>query len=176
MVVNPEFQPPTSSVGPGGFDPDRIRSRAMRAFFSRAEELRAGRRFFGRDDFMPEVFSPWWADLFLLDVVAGAFPGEPAFQFRLTGTRLDQRAGTNLTGRVVSRGEPGDGQLGHYLTLRAVWRDGVPSLQSARIALPAGEVASFERIVLPLSRDQQSVDMLLGMALFDNMPVLARSR
>jgi hypothetical protein len=176
MLAEPDLQSTSAAAGPFGFEAGRIRSRAMRAFFAKTEELRGARRFLSRADFLPEVLAPWWPDIFLLDVVAGEVPGEPAFRFRLTGTRLDFRAGFNMTGQVVSRGRPGDGQLGHYLTYRAVWRDGKPSLQSARIALPAGEVASFERIVLPLSGDQQSVDMLLGMALFDNMPMFSRAR
>jgi len=98
---------------------------------------------------------PWLGFICLVDVLAQG--GD--FRYRIFGTRIANVIGRELTGRYLSQVEPGlrEGLLPGYLAVSQSWAPATfsPALRDAWRTIRLSE------LVLPLSTDGRSVDMLL---------------
>lgn len=115
----------------------------------------------GRDRFDPIAVPDLMGNLWILDVVR---PG-PRFRYRLYGTRVSERLGTDLTGRWLDDVVPGVEETHVWPALlavaergEAVWRRGPPV-----VAHRDEGVAEIEVILLPLATDGRTVDMVLAL-------------
>jgi hypothetical protein len=82
------------------------------------------------------------------------------FRIRLHGTELARRAGYELTGRMLSELPIGDFRSLARESFTTTVETGRP-FHSRRERTIAGRVHGYETLMLPLSSDGQSVDMLL---------------
>jgi hypothetical protein len=99
---------------------------------------------------------PW---LHLLDVVPQA-TGEPRFRVRLAGTEVVKHHGRESTGKFLD--EVIVGSLTAEILgkcLEAV-RTGRPNYRRSVVAAPGRDHVHYERVVFPLARDGDHVDML----------------
>lgn len=100
---------------------------------------------------------PW---TFLIDVA-----GQGGFRYRLVGTRIVADMGYDMTGQLVSRAYAGPDWADVERDYRWVIRNRRPCLTRNSIVLPStGAPYSYSRLLLPLSADGTTVDLLLGAA------------
>ncbi|ACJ00270.1 PAS domain-containing protein [Rhodospirillum centenum] len=104
----------------------------------------------------------------LLDVVPGPGGGAADFRFRLVGTWIDRLFGRPLTGTLLSEARVRELGGPALDACRSVVADGHPLFAEFRIRLGrpgqdgrGGQVEALA-LLLPLSRDGQTVDMLLA--------------
>lgn len=110
-----------------------------------------------RADIDPAEMKAFLPHVFLLDVVGTP----PRFRFRLVGTEVTSRYGEELTGRFldeVDLDDVGVDILGEYQ--RAI-REAGPVLGRWAYEKRSGQYLNYERLILPLSSDGRSIDMLL---------------
>ena len=143
------------------YDPDRLR-RAMRELHDYWHLARDGRCMPGRRDIdpvtLPRRLPP---DLLLIDVLAGP----PRFRIRLMGTGIVAVLGEDWTGRFVdeidSLSETVSAQYLETVTKATPTLHGNDYISiDPRIGLERR--LEYERLLLPLSEDGETVSMLLG--------------
>jgi hypothetical protein len=117
----------------------------------------------GRDRFDPIAVPDLMGNLWILEIVR---PG-PRFRYRLYGTRVSERLGSDLTGRWLDDVVPGVEETHVWPALLAVaergegvWRRGPPVVTHAD-----DQVAEVEVTLLPLATDGRTVDMVLALTL-----------
>lgn len=93
----------------------------------------------------------------------------PRFRFRLLGTGITRFAGRDNTGKWMHQlYDDFEGNLSHQALCRVV-RDGVPDYRSGRpVNVKLGDWVYVERIYLPLAENGRTVDMILGLTVFQN--------
>jgi hypothetical protein len=110
-----------------------------------------------RSDISPAEMRSFLPHVFLLEVV-----GTPRrFRFRLTGTEVVDRYGEELTGRFLDEidlDEVGSEIIGEY---ERATREVRPVCSRWNYKKGDGHFLRYERLILPLSTDGQTVDMLL---------------
>lgn len=119
----------------------------------------------GRRHFDPAAVTSLLPNIWLIDVVHDPL----RFRFRLLGTTVEKFAGRRMTGRWVDE-ELGPETRDEVLTnltevvetRQPSWRRG-PSL-----IIPEKTVATLERLYLPLATDGRTVDMVLGLTIFES--------
>jgi hypothetical protein len=105
--------------------------------------------------------------MFLIDVDHG--PDEPSFKYRVVGTDLEFRLGRGLSEqRPGTRLDPlwGGAQLSAY---GKCVKSMAPVHHYMRMAQGGDEWAEFERVVLPLSNDGETVTQLIGCTVYKNL-------
>ena len=137
----------------------------LSALYDYWQAKRAGRAMPARADIDPLEMKSWLGHLLLIEITG---PGR--FLYRLYGTAFVDSFGVDMTGKAVDELAPElqERVRGDY---EAVWRSGQPRarLYTASFeAQPLGasrpaqaEVATWERLVLPLSDGKGAVVMLL---------------
>ncbi len=120
----------------------------------------------GRRDFDPMAVRDQLATLWLIDVVR-----EPAlrFRYRLTGTRIREATGREMTGLWLDEAHPeinatqgGFGRFTRVVTERQPsWRRGEPTL-----FLQHADFHEIENVFLPLAGDGETVDMIVCSSVF----------
>jgi hypothetical protein len=118
-----------------------------------------GKGMASRTDIDPLDIPALLANVFLIDVV----PGKPRrFRFRLVGTRITELEG-EMTNRFLDEfvpGAAGTAMARHYEdTLR-----GHIYMRHETLHWRKREYVNYDVLLLPLSRDGQTVDMLFGLA------------
>jgi hypothetical protein len=123
------------------------------------EAKRQGRRAPSRRDLDPPFeIRAYIAHLFMLDVVE---PG-PRFRVRLVGTEVTRAIGGDHTGRFLDAVSPSD----HYAELRQEIEDVVFNFvlryRVSDIGWQGRRFARYHRLMMPLSNDQESVNIVFG--------------
>ena len=117
----------------------------------------------GRQHFDPAAIPHLLTNIRLLDVVGRP----PRFCTRVMGTRLRDFYGMEHTGRWYDEIFPRFTQSGSHADLvatvetgRPSWRRGTPNLRYER------DFVALERVLLPMARDGENVDMIISLVLF----------
>jgi hypothetical protein len=139
-------------------DPSRFRTGVVRQAYGYWTAKCTGGRLPGRADIRPEEMRhllPW---VFLVDVEA-----DPVrFRYRLVGSEITRLAGVEYTGAAINEAEFGPHWRRVFDDYLAVVRSGVPGYVDGSARWGAREFLHHERIVMPLSSDGTTIDMLFG--------------
>jgi len=115
-------------------------------------------RFPKRADFDPRDFKYILGRLSLIDIHRDPL----RFFYRIHGSDVARRVGLDLTGKFIDDArepEHRDLALRHFVM---VAETGEPSVMLHRQEMVGDQVWNFEALVLPLSRDGETLDMLLN--------------
>jgi hypothetical protein len=153
------------------FEPERLRSRALRGAFSYWRAKCGERTMPSRCDLDPSEMLGWLSHTLLVDVVYGGPEGTAQdFRFRLVGTDVVERYGKEFTGRCLSSLDL-DGKTPEILDeyRRTVVR-GRPQYYIDEFVQHSGRPMHYERLLMPLSDDGRTINMLFGVqkSLFDD--------
>ena len=121
-------------------------------------DRRGDRRFPARADIDPLDLAFILGNLILIDVVEGDPPG---FFIRLHGTNLAQRAGYELTGRMLNELPISEFRQLAMETFAYVAQNGEP-FRGSRDRILGEQPRQYETLILPLSNDGERVNMLLA--------------
>jgi hypothetical protein len=135
---------------------DQIRHPDLRRLYDYWDSRRKGRRYPARADIDPVEFSFALGNVTLVDVLYDPL----RFRFRLMGTLMAQRAGSDLTGRMVD-----ELPVPAYRDLlleayRTTIRTGEPNTMLHEQTV-LGKVYQFEVLRLPQAEDGETSNMLL---------------
>lgn len=151
------------------FEPDRLRSRALREAFAYWRAKCGDRAMPSRDDLDPSEMLGWLSHTLLVDVVYENDRPQD-FRFRLVGTDVVERYGKEFTGRTLSALDL-DGKSPEILDeyRRTVDRSR-PQYFIDEFVQHSGRPMHYERLLMPLSDDGQNINMLFGVqkSLFDD--------
>lgn len=136
---------------------DKIETPCLRQLYAYWDERRQGREFPARHDLDPLDFRYALGHLLLLDVL-----GEPLrFRFRLHGSLLTERAGYDMTGRLVEElPHPANRRMLIERCRMLVAERQPMAVVHERILGPRR--FGYEAVWLPLAKDGHTIDMLLG--------------
>lgn len=125
---------------------------------------RGGGRLPRRADIDPVDFAWLLGQVFLLDVIR-----EQAldFRFRLFGSEMARVYGRDLTGRRLSELEDREFTAALRPDYASVASSGRPLLRRGRLEWSQRDHIGYERLLLPLSGDGVTVDMILGATVYD---------
>lgn len=133
------------------------RLRSLLAFLA---EKKAGRRFLSRSDIDPVDLKSLLGNILLVDVVPQA-DGDLRFRYRLFGTEFVFYHGSDLTGRWLDD-VPNSGFREELLALyRLVATEGTMRTLSYDYMMER-QRQRFQAVLLPLSSDGKTVDIVLG--------------
>jgi hypothetical protein len=127
---------------------------------------RAGRRYPSRQDIDPLDLTFAFGNLLLVDVLRDPLQ----FRFRLIGTQIIQRMGWDLTGKTVDDIPDPTYREETRAAYRAAVESGQPTVSQHERVI-RGQPRRFEVLRLPLSDDDNAINMLLSAVLyFDPLP------
>lgn len=121
------------------------------------------RRAPARADLDPIEVPTLMPHLLLLDVE----PGSHRVRFRLMGTAVTNGLGRDLTGRYLDELPLNRTQRAMHEQYRRVAETAEPACSTWEYTREDGRHLCLERLVLPLSSDGVTIDMLLGGVVFD---------
>lgn len=134
-----------------------VEAPALRRLLDDWQARRRGKKLPARGDFDPVDLKYLMGKLLLVDVLR-----EPLrFRFRLIGTELVKRAGSDLTGRMLD--EHPDPEFREHVRQRFAITVATRQPQSSietRLVLD-GRLRRYEALLLPLASDGEAVDMLM---------------
>ncbi len=144
-------------IGSIDLDPAGIDERRLRQLFDHWEGARQGRPWLSRADFRPELCPSALPHLALIDRRREAVP---ALQIRLTGEEIANPGFGFVKGRYIERIQP-DWYRDHLLaTCLTALTSGEAHYQLVR-AVYDYRMVLYRRLILPVTVEGQSVDMLL---------------
>lgn len=114
----------------------------------------------GRQHFGPETMVPILDKVFLIDVLDG---GE-RFRYRLIGTRVAEWSGGDATGQHLDDPACGENRWQFIDLVRTAVRSRQPVVTIGQRAIFDGSAHLFDRMMLPLARDGETIDMVIGVA------------
>jgi hypothetical protein len=139
----------------------------LRRLFVYWDGKRGGRRMPARSDVDPLDLRFILGQLILVDVMPGP---PPRFRIRLHGTELAQRAGYELTGKMLDELPSTEFRTLAQRSFATTAETRLP-FHSIRDRLLDGKPRRYESLMLPLSADGDGVDMLLvGLRYSDMLP------
>lgn len=119
----------------------------------------------GRRHFDPADVTSLLPNIWLVDVVRDPL----RFRFRLLGTTVEKFAGRRLTGRWLDEELGPETREEVLANLTAVVATGAPSWRRGpSLIVPEKSVVTLERLYLPLAADGRTVDMVLGLTIFEH--------
>jgi hypothetical protein len=121
------------------------------------------RRAPARADLDPAEIPTLMPHIMLIDVEAAP----RRLRVRLMGTAVVNGLGRDLTGRYLDELTLNEIQRAMFTEYQHVAETGEPACATWEYTRDDGRHVHFERLVLPLSRDSITVDMLLGGIVFD---------
>jgi hypothetical protein len=127
------------------------------AFYRYWDGKRRGRRMPSRTDIDPAEIVPFLPGVMLVDVV----PDARRFVYRLVGTREVTMRGRDPTGKAVSEGFYGASAEASMASYQDVAARRALRLERREFTTPDGRLGREQVILLPLSKDDQRVDMIL---------------
>lgn len=140
---------------------EAIQNPLLRDLYAHWEARRGGRRYPSRADFDPVELRALLGNIILIDVLR-----EPLrFRFRLHGTRLAERVGYDLTGRMLDDLPDPEFREVARASFTAVAESGEPLIARRNRRLDSQRLR-YETVMLPLSNDGRTVDMLLVALLY----------
>jgi len=99
--------------------------------------------------------------IYLIDVV-----GSPArFRFRLVGTGIVKEYGAEITGKFADEIDLNEHQTAFVVAYNRVIIDGKPASSRGNYTRRNGQRLAYEHLILPLSTNGQTVDILLAAAI-----------
>jgi hypothetical protein len=137
---------------------DEIINPRLRRLYQYWCDRRGDRRFPARSDIDPLDLAFLLGNLILIDVIDGDPPG---FFIRLHGTNLAQRAGYELTGKMLNELPINEFRQLAMQTFTWVAKTGEP-FRGRRDRVLDERPRHYETLILPLSRNGERVDMLLA--------------
>lgn len=114
----------------------------------------------GRQHMGPEKLVRILDRVFLIDVLED----RERFRYRLIGTRIAEWSGGNATGRYLDDPACGENRWQFIDLVKAVVATRQPVVTIGLKAIFGGSAHHFDRLMLPLARDGESVDMIIGVA------------
>ena len=118
----------------------------------------------GRAHFDPVDVPSLLPNIWLIDVVRDPL----RFRYRLLGTTVEKFAGRRLTGLWLDRTLPAGTREEVIANLTEVVETGTPSWRRGpSLIVPEKTVMTLERLYLPLASDGRTVDMVLGLTIFE---------
>lgn len=143
-----------------GFTADRIRSQSLRSLLSywNTKQMHLD-RLPARADLQPEEMLPFLPFVALITVQNET----PRFQFRLVGTGIVGALGQEATSRAVDQTLFGTNaeEVERFFSIPV--RTHGPAYASGQyMVAPTNRTLGFETLLVPLSADGRSIDMLLG--------------
>ena len=155
------------TIGPTQ-DPDSIAQWHPRlvALYRYWQSLRPGDALPPRSAVDPSAIKDQLATLWMIDVV---YPPPLRFRYRLTGTRLREAFGREMTGLWFDEMHPEvAGQPGGFTRFIRVatqsivdWRRGRPAL-----LMPRADFVEVENLLMPMATDGRTVDIILAGSVF----------
>lgn len=121
------------------------------------EARRGPRNFPARKDIDPLDLADLLPHVFLIDVLEAA----PFFRYRLTGTMVDEIHGQNLTGKTPQDIQTQEIAAAVEQQCRQVVQQRGPHCAHVRLIADDQSFWHFERLILPLSDDDRTINMLL---------------
>ena len=143
-----------------------IRHPRLKTLYTFWDITRGSRRYPARADFAFKNLRQWLGHIALIDVVQKP----PRFRIRLLGTRLVEYAGADHTGQWLHEcvaQDKIDDALEPYI---ACVKSGAPALRLSRYVNPRATKSVLERLFLPCSSDQKSIDIILGCTYVESEP------
>lgn len=110
-----------------------------------------------RSDIQPAEMKPFLRHVFMLDVLGSP----PRFKFRLAGTEIVNRFGEEVTGRFLDEIDLDDVTTDILLEYEKAVREAQPVYGRWRYIKRSGQYLNYERLILPLSSDGITIDMLI---------------
>jgi hypothetical protein len=140
------------------FDALHPRFSRVRAYL---ETKTAGKRMAARHDIDPIEVPDVLAFINLIDV-SWSEPEVPRFRFRLLGTRQIRYAGGDFTGKWVEETLSGSSASAAIAAMRRVAVERRPIFGRFAMPVDGREFVTTERLMFPLSPDDETVNMLLS--------------
>jgi len=147
--------------------PPEVDSPRLLAFHDYWRSKCRGGRLPARADLDPVEFADALASIIIID-----FEGEGAarrYRFRLFGTEHVEFNQRDLTGKFIDEVFRPDDAARVAEAYARVIEDRAPHYWRTNVMLPGREFVHYERLILPLASDGESVDMLIGVFQFDRI-------
>lgn len=144
---------------------ERIPHPKIRAFADYWQSKRRQRRAPTRADIDPSELGPFLPHMYMLDVLPG-----PRVKVRLLGTEAMQSGGVDYTGRFADEVLPPDRYAELQLEVDDVLRHFVLRYKISDLAWQGRPHARYHRLMMPLSADQATVNILIGVGYMDPAP------
>ncbi len=138
----------------------------IRAIYNYWDSKRHGHRMPSRADIDPVDIPNFLPNVILVDMEHDPF----LLRYRLVGTDIVSKCGFDLTGKIVGDayfGPDADSVLAHY---RYIVETRDIRLADAPFVEPRGWYVYAERIIMPLSDDDDTVNMVFIYALWSHAP------
>ena len=135
-----------------------IKHPRLKTLYTFWDVTRGGRPFPARADFAFKDLRQWLGHLALLEVVHKPL----RFRIRLLGTRLAEYAGADHTGKWLDECVAPDKVEESIEPYIACVQSGAPVFRLSRYINPRATRSSLERLLLPCSADQKTIDVILG--------------
>jgi hypothetical protein len=139
-----------------------IESATLRRLYADWDAQRRGRAFPARADFDPLDYKYIVGNLSLLDVHHAPL----RFHYRLHATNVAQRLGYELTGKSLAANPDPLARAKIHDHFAAVVGSRAPIATRNRFINPDGRQVNHESLVLPLSRDGETINMLMSALAF----------
>lgn len=128
---------------------------------------RGSRRYPARADFAFKDLRQWLGHIALLDV----FRKPLRFRVRLLGTHLVDYAGADYTGRWLDECVAPEAVAEMLEPFIACIESGAPVFRHSRYINPRATKSVLERLLLPCSSDQKTIDIILGGTYVESEPL-----
>jgi hypothetical protein len=135
-----------------------IRSKELQTLFDYWDTKRAHRVAPSRADIVPTEIKPLLPRIFIVELVGSP----PRFRFRLAGTLVVERYGSEITGKFLDELDFDARNEAIRADYRRVAETRTPVCSRWRYTKGNGTMLSYERLLLPLSSDGAAIDMILG--------------
>jgi hypothetical protein len=119
----------------------------------------------GRQHIDPVEIPDLLPHVLLLDVLRAG--RELRFLVRLAGTEVEAFHGRGLTGRYADEAFSGPRSAPVLASYSEIARTAAPGFRRSTVVTPGREHLAFERMMFPLARDGVTVDMLIGVFVYD---------
>lgn len=141
---------------------EQIDHAGLRDFYRYWLAKRGGRRVPARADIDPIEIRRFLPNIFMLDVIDGG----ARFRYRLVGTAVGNAIG-DYTGRYVDEALPPAQYAIYRQKYESIIRDFAIHYEVARVLWHERADVLYRRLMLPLSDDQMSANILLGVSHFE---------
>jgi hypothetical protein len=132
------------------------------------ERQRGARAMPSRSELDPAALLSALPDLTIIDVAPSPSSGGHIFTYRLTGTRVDDRLGINLTGKTVENSVFGDEASLIQEQYETAVADRRPALCRHHMIIAGSRYVEYERLAVPLSdKDETRVVALVAAVHFN---------
>jgi len=142
-------------------DEPEIEDPSLRQLFDYWQSKQRGRFAPGRPDIEPEELAFILPFLYLVDVVGP----QPRFRFRLVGTGIVSEYGAEITGKFADEIVLNENQASFLVGYQDVASEGKPVSHRGNYTRRSGRRMTYEHLILPLSTDGRTVNMLLAAAI-----------